>query len=179
MRTRAIIIKKIDTNEYDQLVICYTEEFGKLMAIAKSILKPRSIQAMHLDSFNLVNFDLIDGKSIPIITGAQLESSFMDIKSSLPHLAVAYFFAEVMNKIVFDYDKDDDLWNFSTEFLSQLNNNSKQNENPLTFLRNSQVKLLEILGYSGLSSEPFLGNIFESISGTRLQSLGFIKSVIK
>ena len=62
MKTRAIVLKKQNTNEYDQLVTCYTEEFGKLTAIAKSVLKPSSIQAMHLDLFNLVDFELVSGR---------------------------------------------------------------------------------------------------------------------
>ena len=57
MVTKAIIIKKQNTNEYDQWVTCYTEEFGKLKTVAKSILKPSSIQALHLDVFNLVEFE--------------------------------------------------------------------------------------------------------------------------
>jgi DNA repair protein RecO (recombination protein O) len=178
MRTQAIIVRKINTNEYDQVVVCYTKEFGKMAAVAKSIMKPKSIQAMHLDLFNLVNFDLVDGRAFPIITGAQLETSHMNIKSSLPHLAVAYFFAEVMNKIVYDNDKDDELWEFSNHFLSELNSIAKQDNDPSNFFRHSQARLLEILGYSAdLSRGHILGNIFESVANTRLHSLRFINTI--
>src|SRR3989344_6781387 len=61
MLTLAIIIKKQNTNEYDQLISCYTKELGKITAIAKSILKHSSVQAMHLDVLNLVEFDLVGG----------------------------------------------------------------------------------------------------------------------
>ena len=100
MRNKAIIIKKQNTNEYDQFVTCYTQEFGKLTAIAKSVLKPSSIQAMHLDTLNLVEFELINGKAMPIIAGAQSENSYRDMKNSIPSLAVAHFFSEIIYKIV-------------------------------------------------------------------------------
>ena len=148
MPTKAIVIKKQNTNEYDQLVTCYTEDFGKLTAIAKSILKPNSVQALHLDVLNLVEFDLINGRGIPIITGAQAINSYPDIKDSLAKTAVAYFFTEVMDKMVFENDKDGQLWSFWVSFLDGLNKyDSNPNLRPMSLLREGQIKLLDILGY--------------------------------
>lgn len=144
MQTRAIIIKKQNTNEYDQWVTCYTEEFGKLKTIAKSILKPSSTQAMHLDIFNLAEFELISGRGVPIITGAQLVTSFRDIKSSLVKTATAYFFAEAMDKMVFENDKDEELWSFLSSFLYELD---EDRGNPMKILRQGQARLLDVLGY--------------------------------
>jgi len=144
MQTKAIIIKKENTNEYDQWVTCYTEKFGKLKTIAKSILKPSSIQALHLDIFNLAEFELINGRGIPIITGAQVIDSFGRIKNSLAKMTAAYFFAEAVDKMVFESDKDDDLWFFLVSFLGELNKNEI---NPIELLQQGQIQLLGILGY--------------------------------
>ncbi len=200
MRTRAIIIKKQNTNEYDQFVTCYTQEFGKLTAIAKSVLKSTSIQAMHLDALNLVEFELINGKAMPIIAGAQSENSFRELKNSIPSLAVANFFSEVIDKMVPELDKDEQLWNFMADLLDKLN----RFEPSLTFLRQKQFALLGLLGYSpevavirplfrslrsrvavstsfdlnhpGLTS---LDDAFEYNAGFRLKSLKFLHSVLK
>src|SRR3989344_3512978 len=128
MRTKAIIIKKQPTNEYDELVTCYTQEFGKLSAVAKSSLKPSSMQGMHLDNLNLVDFELINGRSLPIIAAAQSESSFRNIKSSLPILAVAQFFADVLDKMVFDLQKDESLWEFIVDVLEKLDSKVRSEE---------------------------------------------------
>ncbi len=151
MRTKAIILKKQNTNEYDQLVTCYTEEFGKVTAIAKSVLKPSSIQAMHLDIFNLVDFELLNGRATPIITGAQAEQTFANLKNNLPSLATAYFFAEVIDKAAFDYQKDEELWNFIATLVGDLN--TPQVPGSLAsghkeFLIEKQVEFLNILGYA-------------------------------
>lgn len=200
MRTRAIIIKKQNTNEYDQFVTCYTQEFGKLTAIAKSILKPTSIQAMHLDVLNLVEFELINGKAMPIIAGAQSENSYRDLKDSIPSLAVAHFFSEVIDKMVPELDKDEQLWNFMTDLFDKLN----RFEPSLTFLRQKQFYLLGLLGYSPEiavirrplcsqdsrvvvstsfdSNRPgltVLDDTFEYNAGFRLKSLNFLHSVLK
>ena len=186
MRTRAIIIKKQNTNEYDQFVTCYTQEFGKLTAIAKSILKHNSIQAMHLDVLHLVEFELINGKAMPIIAGAQSENSYRDLKSSIPSLAVAHFFSEVIDKMVPELEKDEQLWNFTTNLFDKLN----RFEPSLTFLRQKQFTLLGLLGYSpevtisvsfNLNRPGFtmLDDTFEYNAGFRLKSLNFLHSVLK
>ena len=185
MRTRAIVIKKQNTNEYDQFVTCYTQEFGKLTAIAKSILKPSSIQAMHLDVLNLVEFELINGKAMPIIAGAQSENSFRDLKDSVPSLAVAHFFSEVIDKMVPEMEKDEELWNFMTDLFDKLN----RFEPSLIFLRQKQFALLGLLGYSpevvvSTSFDPnrpgftSLDDAFEYNAGFRLKSLKFLHSVL-
>lgn len=171
MRTKVIIIKKQPTNEYDELVTCYTKEFGKLTAVAKSVLKGTSIQAMHLDNLNLADFELINGRSIPIIAAAQSENTFRNIKISLPLLAVAQFFAEVVDKMVFDLQKDEALWEFIVGVLEKLDRNVRP-EAALTFFRQQQFYLLNVMGYP--TETPF-----EHILGQKLKSLDFIHSVLK
>ena len=157
MRTRAVILKKQNTNEYDQLVTCYTEEFGKITAVAKSVLKSSSIQAMHLDVFNLVDFELINGRATPIIAGAQAEQTYPSLKSNLQSLAAAYFFAEVIDRIAFDYQQDKELWGFITSLLEELNHKGRLclDKGALCgcgFLQDlfnkKQMELLGILGYA-------------------------------
>lgn len=169
MQTKAIIIKKENTNEYDQWITCYTEEFGKLKAVAKSILKPSSIQALHLDVFNLAEFELINGRGMPIIAGAQVINSFGGIKGSLSKTAVAYFFAEALDKMVFENDKDCELWEFLVLFLNKLNvpdhnpnlqmvsdfvettseylESQEVDFDSISLLREGQARLLDVLGY--------------------------------
>ena len=198
------MIRKQNTNEYDQFVTCYTQEFGKLTAIAKSILKHGSVQAMHLDVLNLVEFELINGKAMPIIAGAQSDNSYRDLKDSVPSLAVAHFFSEVIDKMVPELEKDEKLWDFMTDLFGKLN----RFEPSLTFLRQKQFALLGLLGYSpevavssrtkqrhaagprgfvrdSASFEPnrpgftMLDDAFEYNAGFRLKSLNFLHSVLR
>ena len=149
MRTKAIILKKQATNEHDQLITCYTEEFGKITAVAKSVLKPGSIQAMHLDVFNLVDFELISGRGTPIIAGAQAEQTYPDLKNNLQCLSVAYFFAETADKLFFEYQKDEALWDFFVELLGELNHGHHGNDHGAHgFLRDKQIEFLNLLGYA-------------------------------
>ncbi len=154
MRTKAIIIKKQNTNEYDQLVICYTEEFGKLTAVARSVLKKDSIQAMHLDVLNMVNFELVNGRAIPIITSAQLENGYHHLKSNLASLALAYFFIEIIDKLVFDNEKDVVFWQFLADLIGDLDRKAATGGHELSsFFRNKQQEFLTVMGYTPNMSE--------------------------
>ena len=154
MQTRAIILKKQNTNEYDQLVTCYTEEFGKVTVIAKSVLKPSSVQAMHLDLFNLVEFDLVSGRGMPIVTGAQAEQTYSGLKNNLSNLATAYFFTETIDKMAFEYQRDNELWNFLLGVLESLNlhhlhgHHVSHGAHVDGFLRLKKLEFLSILGYA-------------------------------
>ncbi len=147
MRTRAIVIKKEHANEYDQFITCYTQEFGKITAIAKSILKKTSLQAMHLDIFNLVEFELINGKAMPIIASAQAETIFPDLKNSLPALTVAGFFASAVDKEMFDNDKDPKMWSFLEEMLNSVNQKASDSEALNNLLIQRKEEFARVSGY--------------------------------
>ncbi|HWA64618.1 MAG TPA: recombination protein O N-terminal domain-containing protein, partial [Candidatus Paceibacterota bacterium] len=68
MRTRAIVIKKTAMNEYDQMITCYSEDFGGMRAIARGSLRPTSVQSLHLDMLNMIEFEVIHGRTYPIVS---------------------------------------------------------------------------------------------------------------
>lgn len=174
MKTKAIIFKKQNANEYDQLVTCYTQEFGKMTAIAKSVLKPSSIQAMHLDTFNLVEFELVSGNGFPIITGAQAENTYLKLKSSIKNISAMFVIGDYIDKIVFDYSRDDELWGLLTDVLKKLDSDK---EDAVNILKDNQEKLLQILGYypeiKKQATVLDLNYAFEQIAGRQLKAISF------
>lgn len=144
MRTEALIIKTQPTNEYDVLVTCYTPEFGKFTAVAKSALKHSSVQGMHLATVSLVDFELIEGRSIPIIAAAQSQRGYGAIKQSLERIAMAQFFLETVEKMVFDRQRDTYLWKFLTTTLDELDGTGGS----WPWFRARQLAMLDVLGYA-------------------------------
>src|SRR3989344_9022419 len=109
---KAVIIKKIPIREYNELIVCYTQEEGKQAYQAKSILRPNSKQAGHLDVLNLVDFNLVLGNGHPIITSAYCLDAFSSLKTSLGAMSVAFFILELFDRAVMEGQTDDKLWNF-------------------------------------------------------------------
>ncbi len=145
MRTKAIVIKKVAANEYDQIVSLYSEDFGTMRVMARGVCKPTSVQSMHLELLNAVEFEVIHGKSMPIISSAVMSHQYLNIKESLPKLAAVQFFIEVLDKIAFENEKDVYLWEFLNTMLTDFDNSSGD---VLPLFRKHQAGFLKVLGYA-------------------------------
>lgn len=180
MRTRGFVVKKSDYGEYDQLITFYTENFGKITGIAKSVTKPDSKQASHLDVLNLVDFSLISGNGYPIITSAVSISTNFLIKKSLPALAVSSFLLEIIDKAMYSHDPDSNLWDFfvkSFDYLNDISPHLKPVQYEPIFL-NFKNQALYLLGYSDFKKTD-TSLVLEEIFQRQFGSLQFLKNVIK
>ncbi|HEY4484537.1 MAG TPA: DNA repair protein RecO [Candidatus Paceibacterota bacterium] len=170
MLYKGIVIKKVDNGEYNQLVTLYTKDFGKVTAVAKSIKKPSSRQAPHLDVLNLVDFLLVLGKNYPIITSAQSVETFAGIKSSLSKSAVALFILETFNNLIYDHEKDSALWSFALSFLDQLENRVLNFSEVKDYLVGTQKELINLLGYSQEIKNEDINRLLDSLSPRKFLS---------
>ena len=173
MRTQAIILKKIPLRDYDELIVCYTQDNGKQAYQAKSILRPTSKQASHLDILNLVDFSLVHKNSHPIITSAYCLEAFPRLKASLPAMSAACFLLECFDKLIFENEPDPKLWNF---LLTQLLNHEQLSSAPQAnwpeLIASTRQKILQILGYD--PSMPI-----EQLANSQFYSLQFAREVLK
>jgi len=161
---------------------CYTQAFGKLTVVAKGSLRMTSKQGMNLDMLTLVNFELVHGRATPIITGAQQEKTYRQLKESLPALSIASFFLEALDKIVFDLQPDQRLWDFYIQLFDQLDNQPHLASRE--FFRAQQAELLKILGYTPHATpSPYglspMDVVFEETAQRQFNSLKFIYSVLQ
>jgi len=162
MRTKAIVIKKMQANEFDQIVTLYSEDFGTMRAMARGVYRPTSVQSMHLELLNSIEFEVIHGRSLPIISSAMMSHQYQGIRSSLPKLAAVQFFTEVLDKIAFENEKDEYLWEFLSTMMVDFDNASPEEVMPL--FRKHQAGFLKVLGYAPqidrcvvCSTDPIVG----------------------
>jgi len=179
MRTKAIVIRKTPANEYDQIVTLYSEDFGTMRAMARGVCKPTSVQSMHLELLNAVEFEVIQGKSMPIISSAVMSRQHRDVKDSLLKLAAVQFFTEVLDKIAFENEKDVHLWEFLNTMLIDFDTSSSDGVLPL--FRKHQAEFLKVLGYKPEIDlqHSALDDFFEYIVGRKITSLSFFYSVLQ
>ncbi len=168
-----MILKKIPVKEYDEILICYTEESGKQLYQAKSILRPTSKQASHLNILSLVDFSLVHKNSNPIITSAYCLESFYNMKSSLKAMSAAFFLLECFDKLVFEGEADLKLWNFLTDRLYLYNKLAEdRNTDWAEVIGATRRGILQILGYD-------LSQSLEQLANSRFNSLQFAHKVLK
>lgn len=117
-----------------------------MRAMARGVCKPTSVQSMHLELLNAVEFEVIHGKSMPIISSAIMSRQHLGLKDSLPKLAAVQFFTEVLDKIAFENEKDTHLWEFLNTMLVDFD--IAPSDDILPLFRKHQAGFLKVLGYA-------------------------------
>src|SRR3990167_2736637 len=94
-KTRGIIIKRSNFSEADRLVTIFSKDRGKIRAIAKGVRRPLSKLGGHIELFCLTNFVIAEGRNLDIISGAEIEKCFFDIRSGLDKTSTAFYLGEI------------------------------------------------------------------------------------
>lgn len=178
MVSRGIVIKKTDAGEDNELITFYTRDFGKLTAIARSVKKPTSRQASHLEVFNLVDFRLVEGRAYPIVASAQSSETFGSLKKSLHQLAAGFFLLESFDRLVYDYEKDPALWSFLHRALWRLNREEWSAEEMKKCLTGIKEEFLAAMGYDQQWEAAAVNYFFESLNQKKFVSLDFLNTEV-
>lgn len=183
MHIEAIVIRKRPVREYDQLVVLYSRELGKISALAKGSLRAASRQALSLDEGSHILCELVDGRTHPIMTGTQAVTSLGRAQQNPRAWAAVHVFLQTIDVAVFDAQPDAELWERLVGILSRLD--SVDASGILTAYRDGQEKLLQVLGY-GISRERHastrwgrtaLDEQFEVLAQRRLSSIDLLYDV--
>lgn len=146
---KGIILRKQDYRENDRLFIIYTDELGKIEAVAKGARKIKSKMAGHLELFSVVNLMIAPGKTYYQIAGATREKNFLNIKNDLVKTVLGSFcleFLDVFTKLEHPDLKVYELLGDALEIFNdaKIKNFSKSYVLSKFFI----LKLLSLLGWT-------------------------------
>ncbi len=142
-QTEAIIIKKTRLGEADSILTLYTPNMGKIQGFAKSLRKPRSKLAGHLELLTHSMVSLARGRNLDTITGSQTINSFLPLKSDLYLAAYALYATELINQFTADEDSNYPLFR---SLLETMHNLCQADDKELV-LRHFELHLLNEVGY--------------------------------
>ncbi|PKM91278.1 DNA repair protein RecO [Candidatus Falkowbacteria bacterium HGW-Falkowbacteria-1] len=153
IRTRAIVLNRVDFRESDSLVSFYTLDFGKITLVARGTKKQASKLVAHLEPFNFVDLMMIKNKNGNSVGSVISKNSFLNIKSDLNSIYISGKLFHFFNNLSREGQQDFDLFFFLNDFLKSINGNGHKIEkfggDHLDFLVDVfKFKLLSILGYS-------------------------------
>ncbi len=142
-QTEAIIIKKTKLGEADSILTLYTPHLGKIQGFARSLRKPKSKLAGHLEllTYSLVSF--ARGRNLDTITGSQTINSFLPLKSDLLLTSYALYTTELVNQFTADHIENQPLFRLLLETMERL----CQPNNIDLVLRHFELHLLHEVGY--------------------------------
>ena len=142
-QTEAIIIKKTKLGEADSILTLYTPHLGKIQGFAKSLRKPKSKLAGHLELLTHSLVSLARGRNIDTITGSQTITSFLPLKTNLELSSRALYVIELVNQFTADHIENYRLFKLLLETLENL---CQAGDNELV-LRYYELHLLNEVGY--------------------------------
>ncbi len=121
-RTRALVLRTFDLAESDRLVHLYTEDLGRVSAIAKGARRSRRRFPGALEILNLLDARLVDPPhaSIMRLEGAHLERPFERLVNDLGRYAIACYFVEILGRFTGEHEANPELFRFAVGVLDVL-----------------------------------------------------------
>jgi DNA repair protein RecO (recombination protein O) len=178
-KTEGVILKAADLGELDRLLTIYTNGYGKIQARAISARKKESKLAGNLQPFTRVRFLLAKSKTIDIVTDVSVVDSYLQLHHRLENLSHAFYFAELVDKLVAAPEPDENLWRLICRAFSVLN---QPRADWLKLKEAFEEKLLEYLGHPSFktqdkTTEQQRSHYLESLAGERINSVKFLSLV--
>ena len=142
-RDEALVLKNMPFSEADLLVTLYTQESGKIRAVAKGARKSTSKLVGHLEPLTVTRLALARGRNLDIVTQAQVVQSFAALKGDLTAVTKGLYVAELVDGFGSEAHPNYSLYRLSLETLEAI---SRDPESAL-ILHYFQLRLLAASGF--------------------------------
>ncbi len=119
-KTKGIIIRRNDFGESSLILSIYTEDYGRIEAVARSARKAKGKLKGHLELFLLVELMLARGRNIDTITSSLTIESFAALRNNLELSFAAYYILELLWRMTAEGYKDKRVFYLAKETLMFL-----------------------------------------------------------
>jgi len=142
-KTEAIVLKRANLGEADNIITLYTPNLGKIRAVAKGSRRPKSKVGGHLDLLTQSSMLLAQGQNLDVITQCQTIQSFLPLRSDLWRTSCAIYLAELVDQFTPEHVENYPVYKLLQNALLWL----CEARNKELVLRHFELHLLSLLGY--------------------------------
>lgn len=143
IKTRGIIIRKMDLGEADRIFTVLTQDRGKIRVVAKGVRRGTSKLAGYLDLLRCNDFELAEGRNLDIVTGAMSVANFGEDMTDLNSFGIRLYLCEVIEKTVEEEAPVQGIYELLSESLSAI----QQKTMPSLLAKSYfEMKLLSLFG---------------------------------
>ncbi len=123
VKTKAVVLKKINYGDTSIIVSLFTEEFGRISAMLKGARKSKSKQGLLLDPLNFIEIVLYNkrNREVQLVSSADLISNYSNLKEDIVKLKYAYTTIELIQNLTGEEEKDLRLFKGLTKILKLYN----------------------------------------------------------
>ncbi|MDH7569460.1 MAG: DNA repair protein RecO [Armatimonadota bacterium] len=141
--TAAVVLHRVNLAENDRILRLYTEERGKLSAVAKGSRKPLSKLAGCTETFTHARMQLAVGRNLDVVTQVEICDAFPRTRSDLRRIACASVVTELVDRFTEERDPHPALFALLIGTLRAL----ERGEYPDLHVLGFELALLAQLGY--------------------------------
>ncbi|MGB3209118.1 MAG: DNA repair protein RecO [Desulforhopalus sp.] len=143
--TEAIVLDCIEHGESDTIVTFFSQDAGKLTAIAKGAKrsKKRFVNKLELFSFLHITYQQKANRSLAFLSEADLHTGFIRLRRNLELYGIASVIREFLLIGVRENEPDDQIFRLSLWALHNLD----QQQPPLTVLSLFLIRFYDYVGY--------------------------------
>lgn len=142
-RTEGVVLRRHDLGETDRILTIYTRGHGKVRAVAKGVRKPSSRKAGHVELFARVDLLIARGRSLDIVTQAELLDAFEPLRADLVRTTYAAHFVELVDAVTEDNDPSPSTYALLVSGLSWLCQTTDLRRTARTY----ELHVLDLAGY--------------------------------
>lgn len=142
-RTEAVVLCRHDLGETDRIITLYTAQLGKLRAVAKGVRRPTSKLGGHLELFTRSQVMLAHGRNLDVVTQVETIDPYLGLRDDLWRASLAYFVAEVVDRLTEDHSENQALYHLLTTSLERVAASRRPDHAANVFV----VQALSLLGY--------------------------------
>ncbi len=141
---RAIVLRRRPLGEADKVLTLFTQEMGKLSAVARGARKPTSKLAGATETCVRARFHLAPGRTFWIVTQASVERARARLHCSLINAAAAIYACELVDRLLEDEVPDEQTFALLSDALDAI----EISEHPLWTLCRFENALMLEQGYA-------------------------------
>jgi DNA repair protein RecO (recombination protein O) len=172
MKTEGLVLRTNDYGEGNKIVTIFSPDLGKVSIMARGAKKPKSRLSSISQPFTYGNYLFYKGSQTGMgsLSQGEIIESFRDFRQDLTKMAYAAYFAELVDKLVEDGDRNP----FVFQLLLTTYHYLDDEKDPEILARLFEIKMLTVGGYRPeLNQCVACGNI-EGTFGFSVKEGGFL-----
>lgn len=157
--TKCVILGHTNLGESDKIIYLYSDELGKIRAIAKGARKITSKFTGHLETLNFCTVELYFSPRNTIIREIITNKSPFKKRKSFKTLSNALKIAEITNQALYENQTLENLTQLLKNAVKQLSKSRKKD----LVARSYTIKLLDKCGYIPDTEAPKIEKIISQV----------------
>ena len=142
-KTEAVVLKQSPMGEADRILTFYTQDMGKVRAVAKGVRRPKSKLTGHLEPLCHVSISVSHGRNLDLVTEAQVIQPFKGLREDLHRISQGIYLAELVDSFSVEHSSNSSVYRLLLVALGCLETMRERD----LLLPHFELHLLEHSGY--------------------------------